>query len=71
MTDVNHLSDVSDDDLLRAAIRYEYENFPDTAKLFLPGGHAPGYFAFVLLTLNGIKLLIPLSAISSKFATDK
>jgi hypothetical protein len=31
MTDLNHLSDLSDDDLLRAAIRYEYEHFPDTA----------------------------------------
>ncbi len=35
MTDLNHLSDLSDDDLLRAAIRYEHEHFPDTADFTL------------------------------------
>lgn len=28
MTGLGHLSGLSDDDLLRAAIRYEYEHFP-------------------------------------------
>lgn len=35
MTGLGHLSGLSDDDLLRAAIRYEYEHFPDTADFAL------------------------------------
>lgn len=35
MTEHGHLSDLTDDDLLRSAIRYEYEHFPDTADFAL------------------------------------
>ncbi|PND54284.1 hypothetical protein CRM90_28785 [Mycobacterium sp. ENV421] len=48
MTDLNHVSDLTDDELLRSAIRYEYEHFPDTADFALGqmySGTIQGYLA--------------------------